>query len=164
MPSVKFAKLHPDAVIPSYAKPGDNGLDLTAISYNHVSNHELSYHNYEFGLSVEIPEGYVGLIFPRSSVSNKNLMLTNSVGVIDSSYRGPLSARFKCISDPMNPQYYAITHKECEERYKSNLYKVGDRVAQLVILPCPQISVVETTPEELSKTERGSGGFGSSGN
>lgn len=147
MIQVKFAKLHPDAVIPSYAKPGDNGLDLTAISYSYVEKEESSYHNYEFGLSVEIPPGYVGLIFPRSSISNKNLLLTNSVGVIDSSYRGPLSARFKRIRSTAG----------------NDIYTVGDRVAQLVILPAPQVQIIETSPENLSTTERGSGGFGSSG-
>lgn len=147
---VKFAKFHPDAVIPSYAKPGDNGLDLTAISYDYVEKGDLSYHNYEFGLSVEIPQGYVGLIFPRSSVSHKNLMLTNSVGVIDSSYRGPLSARFK----PVIPHDYP---------YSKEIYKIGDRVAQLVILPCPQVEIIECSLSAMSSTERGAGGFGSSG-
>lgn len=141
--TVKFAKLHPDAVIPSYSKPGDNGLDLTAISYSY----EGKYHNYEFGLAVEIPVGYVGLIFPRSSISNTDLVLSNSVGVIDSSYRGPLSARFKGLRN--SPVLDG--------------YDVGDRVAQLVILPCPKITVFESTPEALSKTSRGSDAYGSSG-
>lgn len=164
MIQVKFVKLHIDAVIPSYAKPGDNGLDLTAVSYKHIDKgKDRTYHIYEFGLSIEIPPGYVGLIFPRSSISDKNLMLTNSVGVIDSSYRGPLSIRFKQVTDPINTTYYAITQEQAEKRYKENLYKVGDRVAQLVIIPSPQVQIIETSLENLSQTERGSGGFGSSG-
>ncbi len=146
---IKFAKLDAMAILPTYSRQGDAGLDLTAISYRFVEDGELSYHNYEFGLSLEIPEGYVGLIFPRSSISNKNLMLTNCVGVIDSNYRGPLSARFKTIKG--NNELYV------------DRYTPGDRVAQLVILPCPQVTIEESSPNSLSVTERGNGGWGSSG-
>jgi dUTP pyrophosphatase len=87
---VPFKKLHPDAVPPSYATPGDAGMDLTPVSleafFNDAGEQLL---RYRFGLAFEIPEGYVGLIFPRSSICMKtSLMLTNSVGVIDSGYRG----------------------------------------------------------------------------
>lgn len=148
---LKFSKVHPDAVIPKQAKPGDGAVDLTAISYNYVNSTDSpSYHNYEFGLAVEIPAGWVGLIFPRSSVSNKHLMLTNCVGVIDSGYRGTLSARFKATNS------YPFVDPE--------VYKVGERVAQLVLVPCPVVyNCIEVPYEELSKTERGTGSFGSSG-
>jgi dUTP pyrophosphatase len=145
---VRFSKLHPEAVVPSYSKPGDAGLDLTAVSYKYVANAEVPYYSYEFGLVIEIPEGYVGLIFPRSSVSNKDLMLTNCVGVIDSGYRGPLTARFK------------TTHFKGE---LPKLYQAGERVAQLVIVPYVQAQIEEVPYEELSVTERGNGGFGSTG-
>lgn len=79
---VKIKKLHPDAVIPVYAKAGDAGLDLTAISESW--NEDDSMVTYDTGLAVEIPEGHVGLLFPRSSVSKTRLNLANSVGVIDS--------------------------------------------------------------------------------
>src|SRR5882724_8747160 len=85
--NVKFAKLNPEAVIPSYAKPGDAGLDLTAISMKEKTEDNVSYYEYEFGLSVEIPEGHVGFIFPRSSITKTDLTLSNAVGVIDSGYR-----------------------------------------------------------------------------
>lgn len=76
-------KLDPKAVIPSYAKPGDAGMDLTSTSRTVVSTYEEDYIEYGTGLAVEIPEGFVGLVFPRSSVSKKDMYLANAVGVID---------------------------------------------------------------------------------
>jgi len=141
---LKFKKLDDMAVIPSYAHPGDAGLDLTAISYNYVPNADVPYFNYEFGLAVQIPDGWVGLIFPRSSISNRDMQLSNCVGVIDSGYIGSLSARFK------------TTHHKGEMPI---IYKVGEKVAQLVIVPCMQAELVEVN--ELTPTQRGVGGFGS---
>lgn len=138
---VKIKKLHPDAVIPKYAKPGDAGMDLTAVSV------EDEYYNgnvvYNTGLAFEIPEGYVGLLFPRSSNSKKGLLLSNSVGVIDSGYRGEVSFKFKVLNSSMG------------------VYKVGERIGQILIVPYPQIEFEEV--EELSETERGTGGYGSTG-
>lgn len=136
---VKVKKLHKDAVIPTYAKLGDAGLDLTAIS---VEMDENCNYVYRTGLAIEIPQGYVGLIFPRSSVSKIDMCLRNSVGVIDSGYRGEITLKFKRFDG-------------------SKLYSEGDRVGQLVIMPYPYITLVES--DELSKTERGDGGYGSSG-
>jgi dUTP pyrophosphatase len=137
--SVRFKKLHPDAVTPTYAKDGDAGLDLTAIRES--TNVGLPFIEYGTGISVEIPRGYVGLIFPRSSVSKlEDFYLKNSVGVIDSGYRGELMLRFN-------------------KSFSS--YKVGDKIGQLIILPYPTIYLEEV--EELSNTERGEGGFGSTG-
>ena len=81
---VKIKKLVENAVIPKYAKPGDAGMDLTAISkvYDEFGNTV-----YGTGLSIEIPENHVGLLFPRSSIANNVKVLTNSVGVLDSGYR-----------------------------------------------------------------------------
>lgn len=143
MIKVKIKKLHPNAVIPQYSKPGDAGLDLTAVEI--LDKHDLQI-TYDIGLSVEIPEGYVGLIFPRSSIRHKDLYLSNSVGVIDSGYRGNLQATFNKIETFDNIKHW---------------YAVGDRVAQMIIIPYPQIEFEEV--EELSDTERGTGGFGSSG-
>lgn len=145
---IKFAKRHPDAVIPKPSREGDAGADLTAISYNYEPNADVPFYNYEFGLSVEIPKGYVGLIFPRSSISNKDVMLTNCVGVIDENFRGSLSARFK------------VTHFKGEI---PKLYKAGERVAQLLIIPYVKIESEEVDYSELSVTNRGEAGFGSSG-
>ena len=139
---VKIKKLDENAVVPEYAKIGDAGLDLIATSFEIK---EL-YTEYGTGLAIEIPEGYVGLLFPRSSVSNTDLMLANSVGVVDSGYRGELKVRFK--STNFKP-------------YLDKLYDVGDKVAQLIIIPYPQIELIEV--DELSSTERGEGGFGHTG-
>ena len=144
---VKIKKLDERAVVPSYAKKGDAGLDLTAIDISKDNVGNITYHT---GLAIEIPEGYVGLLFPRSSVSKKQQFLTNGVGVIDSSYRGEIMAKFK----PVMGSYGTIL-----ELFESNEYKIGDRVVQLLIIPYPQIELEEV--EELSDTERGHGGFGS---
>lgn len=138
---VKIKRLHKDAVIPSYAKAGDAGLDLVATSIISFDKEQVTYGT---GIAVEIPEGFVGLVFPRSSIRKYEQYLSNSVGVIDSGYRGEIQATF-------NSRYYADVK-----------YKVGDKIAQLLILPYPSIEFEETN--ELSSTERGDGGFGSTGN
>jgi dUTP pyrophosphatase len=136
---IKIKKIHPDAKIPKYAKVGDAGMDLTAISMSYL---DFEHVKYNFGIAIEIPKGYVGLVFPRSSCFKQRQILSNAVGVIDSGYRGEISA--------------VMIGTE-----KSG-YKVGDRVAQILILPYPEIEFEIT--EELSETERGTGGYGSSGN
>jgi dUTP pyrophosphatase len=143
---VKVKKLDPKAIVPKYAKPGDAGMDLTATSRMVDDDSNIVYGT---GLAVEIPEGYVGLIFPRSSNAKKDLYLTNHVGVIDSGYRGEIMFKFR-KSD------YSKNFKE------SKIYEIGERVGQLMIIPYPQVVFEEV--EELTLTERGIGGFGSSGN
>lgn len=138
---IKVKKLHPNAVIPSYSKFGDAGMDLTITSQMSNTTFDVSY---GFGIAMEIPNGYVGLVFPRSSVRNQDLLLTNCVGVIDSGYRGEIQATFKKTNG-----------------LDSTKYNVGDRGAQIIILPYPQVFMVES--DELSDTERGTGGFGSTG-
>lgn len=137
---VKIKRLHPDAVIPKYAKDGDAGMDLVATSVKR----EADKITYGTGLAFEIPSGYVGLIFPRSSIRDKDVSLTNSVGVIDSIYRGEVMATF-------------ILHYE----FNTDIYYVGERIGQMIIMPYPQVEFEET--DELSTTERGAGGFGSTG-
>ncbi|NDB61217.1 dUTP diphosphatase [bacterium] len=139
---VGVKKLHPNAVIPKYAKPGDAGLDLTAVE---IINDEGFQVTYKTGLAFEIPLGYVGLIFPRSSVRNYQLSLSNCVGVIDSGYRGEVQFTFNKLAG-----------------IPSKKYEVGDRIGQMIIMPHPEVLLVEM--ENLSTTERGDGGFGSSGN
>jgi dUTP pyrophosphatase len=138
---VKVKKLDPNAVIPSYSKVGDAGMDLTITK--EIENTSFSV-SYGFGIAMEIPKGYVGLVFPRSSVRNQDLILSNCVGVIDSGYRGELQATFKKT-----------------QGLDSIKYKVGERGAQIIILPYPTIYMTEVP--ELSDTERGTGGFGSTG-
>jgi dUTP pyrophosphatase len=138
---VKVKKLSDNAVIPSYSKVGDAGMDLTITSIKENTTFDVSY---GFGISMEIPKNFVGLVFPRSSVRNQDLILSNCVGVIDSGYRGELQATFKKT-----------------QGLDSIKYKVGDRGAQIIILPYPQVKMVES--DELSDSERGTGGFGSTG-
>lgn len=142
MLEVKFKKLVPEAKLPTYAKPGDAGLNLTATSKQWSDDFKCWV--YGTGLAVEIPEGYVGLLFPRSSIRKYCLSLTNCVGVIDSGFRGEIMCTFR-------PQLTGT----------SLVYNVGNKVCQLVIMPYPQIMPVEAT--ELSETERGESGHGSTG-
>jgi len=136
---VNIKRLHSDAVIPRYAKPGDAGLDLTAVD---VSNDQYGCLTYHTGLAVEIPEGHVGLLFPRSSIYKTGQMLTNCVGVIDAGYRGEIMMKF------------TLSGNRSE-------YEIGDRIGQLIIMPFPSIDFIEVT--DLSSTDRGSGGYGSTG-
>ena len=138
-------KLHPEAVIPAYAKEGDAGMDLVATSIISETHTQITY---GLGVALEIPNGFVGLVFPRSSIRKTRLQLSNSVGVIDSGYRGELQATFNKITTTLENQ--------------KNDYKVGDRVAQIMIIPHPSIDFQEV--EYLSNTQRGEGGFGSTGN
>ena len=160
---VKIKRLHKDAVIPKYAKPGDAGLDLTAIDRKLVREDSgVEYIEYDTGLAIEIPNGYVGLIFPRSSLCSKDLILSNHVGVIDSGYRGSIKAKFKLdvtyerIADI---EEKSVTYYGAEGLCYSEIYAIGERCMQLIILPYPQIKFIEV--DELSSTERGSGGYGS---
>lgn len=144
---VKICKLSEDAVIPTYAHPGDAGMDVVATSVNITED----YIEYGTGLSFEVPEGYCMLIFPRSSNSKKDLILANSVGILDSTYRGELKLRFKKCYQPV---IYGLVAR--------TVYNVGDKIGQIMILPYPQINFTEV--DSLSETERGDGGFGSTGN
>jgi len=138
---VRIKKLNENAVIPTYAKDGDAGMDLVATRIISNTTFDVSYGT---DLAMEIPNGFVGLVFPRSSIRKYELTLSNSVGVIDSGYRGELQATFR-------------KHKGVA----STTYAVGDRVAQIMIIPYPPIEFDEVA--ELSDTERGDGGFGSTG-
>ena len=140
---VLFKKLVRVAKKPKFGKPGDAGADLVATSIEFRSETQVVYGT---GLAVEIPEGMVGLIFPRSSIRNYELVLSNSVGVIDSGYRGEIMATF-LKGKPHDPD---------------KIYKVGDRIAQLVIIPVPLVKYTEV--DELSETQRGTDGHGSTGN
>lgn len=152
---VKFKKLNELATMPKYSNIGDAGLDLTAVSLAFISDPEQCKHYLEYGtgLAVEIPAGYVGLLFPRSSISNKALFLANSVGVVDQSFRGEIKLRFKVDSVGYDGAV--------NDNKKPAAYNVGDRIGQLIIIPFPQIEIEEAS--ELSSTERGEGGFGSTG-
>lgn len=144
---VKFKKENPNAVMPLKTE-GNAGLDMTAISKEETSD----FVEYDTGIAIEIPEGYVGLLFPRSSVSKMDLTLCNSVGVIDPSYRGTIRFRYKCIAMPIDFSLDELDYK---------IYNVGDRVGQLIIMPYPDIELVES--DALTSTDRGDKGYGSTG-
>lgn len=146
--NVKIKKLNEEAVIPSYAKPGDAGLDLTAVSYDYKE--DIDCHVYGTGIAVEIPEDYVGLVYPRSSNRKTEAYMTNHVGVIDSGYRGEIMVSFK-LRD----------YKEGQIQQLFKPYEVGDKIAQLIIVPYPKIEF--KVVDELSTTERGENGHGSTG-
>lgn len=139
---IRFTKLTENAVTPSKAHATDAGFDLTATSKKIDTAGNFVYGT---GIAVEIPEGYMGLVFPRSSIAKKTLTLTNSVGVIDSGYRGEIMAKF------------------CDNKLtaRGEVYEVGERIAQLIILPYPAVEFEEA--ESLSDSDRGVGGYGSTG-
>jgi dUTP pyrophosphatase len=175
---IKIKKLHENAVIPSYAMPGDAGMDLVAVSA--VIHSSGDYIEYGTGIAIEIPEGYVGLLFPRSSLTKTKLILGNHVGVIDSGYRGEIKLRFKDLDMHLYEYDPDVLEAVQENRTNSNLplltgpdkhkvwvasescYEVGDRIGQLLIMPYPTIELEEVS--ELTNTTRSSGGFGSTGN
>lgn len=135
--NVKIKRLSSTAKLPTKAHATDAGYDLYASS----CHYEDGMLHYGTGVAVEIPAGYVGLVFPRSSIANTHLTLSNSVGVIDSGYRGEIKAKFR--------------------KGGSKGYKVGERIAQLIIMPYPEVTFEEV--DELSESDRGTGGYGSSG-
>ena len=131
---IRFKKLHPAAVMPKRATDGAAGFDLTAVTCRYVDNGKVFY---DTGIAVEIPAGYVGLVFQRSSVHKTGLMLCNAVGVIDADYRGCIQFVFR------------IGYGSCLP------YQVGDRIGQIVFVPIPDVELVEA--DELSETARCAG-------
>ena len=123
MEKVKIKRLHKEAVIPSYSRQGDAGMDLVATSKFYDDFDNVCYGT---GLAIEIPEGHVGLLFPRSSISKTDLTLRNSVGIIDSGYRGEITFKFN-----------NILMSSCEP------YNVKERIGQLIIMPYPTIEFKE---------------------
>jgi len=139
---IKFKKLDKEATAPSRANPTDAGWDLTAM-YIELGEKFEDPITYRTGIAVAIPEGYVGLLFPRSSIYKKDLLLANSVGVIDPGYRGEIIFKFRRTIE------------------RGIAYTPGERIGQLVVIPIGDIFFDETW--ELPPSDgRGEGGFGSS--
>lgn len=157
---VKFKKLEKLATMPTRAHASDAGFDLAATSIQIDSRGNVVYGT---GLAVKIPEGYVGLVFPRSSICKQDLLLSNAVGIIDSGYRGEIMAKFKAAKNvrPSIQKEGESLYVDLYTGYRSQIYAVGDRIAQLIILPIPAIEFEEA--EELSSSDRGEGGYGSTG-
>lgn len=180
---IRFKKLTENAVKPKKAHPTDAGFDLVATSrvfdkYGTVT--------YGTGLAVEIPEGYAGFIYPRSSIFKYDLALSNSVGVIDASYRGEIMAKFRPTlvfvdKDSVGDKFEGTDQTDLDtqevtfngrdnsypdipsgcQSFKPRVYEVGDRICQLIIMPYPEIEFDEA--DELSESDRGAGGYGSTG-
>lgn len=186
MITLKVKRLCPEAVLPTRAHQTDAGLDIVATS--RVFDED-GCATYGTGLAMEIPEGHVGLLFPRSSIAVRDLMLSNSVGVIDSGYRGEVKFKFKPSllyvdrdgighgpddykgSDQTDIDTQIVTahgrhpdmpdvHPNCLP-FPPRVYEVGERIGQLIVMPIPYVAVVES--DTLGDSERGTGGYGSTG-
>lgn len=182
---IKFKKLDERAVIPSYAHDGDVGMDLTAISVEYDTDNDM--YIYHTGLAFESDYHYGIFLFPRSSNRKTEAYLCNHVGIADSAiYRGEIMLCFKNRTSlrqlALEARVVAFSNAiedgvRTEEANRRGMaawgnafnnpmmfapYKVGDRVAQMVVLPYPDVKLIEV--ENLSETDRGSGGFGSTGN
>lgn len=144
--NVRVKRLNENAKLPTYATDGSACFDLYACE--DITIPVLSTKKVPLGLAFEVPKGHAMLLFPRSSTGLKTpLRMSNSVGVIDSDYRGEVC----CLYDNEGANSSYLDH---------HIYK-GDRIAQGMILPVEQVSFLEV--DELSETERGNGGFGSTG-
>ena len=128
---------------PKYAKEGDAGIDLMAVEIIFEDDAQIIYNT---GISIEIPKGYVGLVYPRSSIRKKPLVMANSVGVVDSGYRGEIQTTFNKLENPIDVH---------------DLYQVGDRICQLIIVPYPKINLIPV--QKLQDSVRGNTGHGSTG-
>lgn len=124
--------------LPTYAHEGDAGMDLYVRAYERADDEHIKYF---LGIKLDLDEGYAAFIFPRSSVYKSEQILSNCVGVVDSGYKGEISAVFK--------------------KHTSTQFVVGDRACQMVIMPVPKVRLVEV--EELRDSQRGEKGYGSSG-
>ncbi|HEX2259901.1 MAG TPA: dUTP diphosphatase [Actinomycetota bacterium] len=142
-PDVQVLRLDPGMPLPAYARPGDAGVDLRSVADVSLKPGERAL--IPTGIAVAIPDGYAGFVQPRSGLAiGKGLGLLNSPGLIDSGYRGEI----KIIAINLDPENVIDIAR-------------GERIAQLVVLSVPQCRIVEV--EELPGSERGSGGFGSTG-
>ena len=144
LPKVSVKKLDPRAILPVYGSANAAGADLHALLDAPVTVQPGCAYTFHTGLSMELPSGYVGLIYARSGLACKRALApANKVGVIDSDYRGEFL--IVLLNHGAEPQ----------------TVQPGERIAQLVITPYLTVDFVEQ--ESLSETERGAGGFGSTG-
>jgi dUTP pyrophosphatase len=138
---VKFKKVR-EVPTPIYATEGAAAMDLYAATESEYNTQD-NYYEYDTGIAIEVPEGHGALVLPRSSISTKGIILANSIGLIDSDFRASIKVRVKPVDEAFS------------------LYRKGERIAQLLIIPTPRIELVEV--DDLTSTQRGEGGFGSSG-
>jgi dUTP pyrophosphatase len=157
MVNVNFVKLDVAATVPVKAHVSDVGFDLSAVT---AEEHE-NYIEYGTGVSIQLPKGYYALLMPRSSVSKKDLVMCNSVGLIDNGYTGELKFRFKVTPrfEEVEKTALGFIKYTTLQRKKPNVYSVGDLVGQVVVLPYPEVAFAEVA--QLEATDRGADGFGS---
>ena len=138
-----FKRLDPEAALPAYARRGDAGLDLSSRVDAEVAPGERAI--IPTGVAVAIPEGHAGLVLPRSGLASRTgLTLANAPGLIDSGYRGEVTCAVVNLDPTMAVQV-----------------RRGDRIAQLLVVPAPLVA--PEWADDLPQTERGEGGFGSTG-
>lgn len=157
---VKIKKVNNDAVIPKLGSSGASGFDLVAISYTKKNK----YVEYDTGLAFEIPKGYMGLVCPRSSVSETEVgtYMRNSVGIIDSDYRGTIKMRFSYAHNrSADPRDLFWSEMNSTSSYIKIPYEIGQKIGQIIFVPSPFVELEEVS--DLEDTERGDGGFGSTG-
>lgn len=159
---IKVKRLTESAKLPEKAHPTDAGADLFYTYVEIDANNNVVYHT---GIAIEIPKGYVGLLFPRSSVAKKDLTLANCVGVVDSNYRGEVILKYRAVFrgiDLCLERKKAIIYNRSNLSSLSKIYGEGERVGQIIVIPYPETEYEEV--KELTETDRGEGGFGSTGN
>lgn len=176
---IKFMKTHPNAVIPTCGSAGAAGFDLTAVSLKRAADLYI----YDTGLALEIPTGYWGGIYARSSIFFSGLEKCGGVTVVDSDYRGSILVMFREVPGDQGARRRALHPLFPGKTGLMHPYKPGDRIAQIIIQPCvvpvtsttlyttrediicpvtmEQVMFVET--EYLSTTARGTGAYGSTG-
>lgn len=141
---MKFILTDKQAKPPTRSTEGSIGYDLTAVSISVMNEENYGYIEYDTGVKIaHIPPGIGGFLFPRSSISKTGLIMANSVGVIDSDYRGNIKFRFKYIPGTLK-------------------YEIGDRIGQIVFMPVI-LEDLEQVESVEDNTARGEGGFGSTG-
>lgn len=179
--SVKIKRENEDVKLPKYAKPGDFGMDLTCTSI--VYNSEYDYYEFHTGVYCEFPKGVGAYLLPRSSNRKTDAYLCNSCGLIDEGYRGELifcyknrtSYEVQCMLDEWKKHKDLVNYgwglssmipklDEFSEPDPMDFcpFKVGDRIGQMVIFETKRAELTEV--DELTDSERGSGGFGHTGN
>lgn len=139
-PQIKIKKLNPDAILPSYAHPGDAGLDMFSCEDCEIEPGKRKL--VSTGLAIELPQGFVSLIWDKSGIASK-FGIKTMAGVIEHTYRG---------------EYKILLYNTSEEIFK---IEKGQKIAQLLVQPIATAEVIEV--DELSDTQRGEGGFGSTG-
>lgn len=177
-PELKVKRLSPDVPMPAYAHRWDAGLDLCATKDVTLLPGE----SYKMGSGImaAIPNGFAGLVLPRSGLGSKGLVIKTGVGLIDATYRGEIGlplmnnnpthfwqkTRNERLSEKLKRVIYNLLLRPCTNQGNvsaegTSHVHAGDRVAQLVIIPVGIVRPVEV--EDLDETERADGGFGSSG-